>query len=150
MNVPPIGVPAVPIPLVASVGGPWTVRNITPIVDRVELKFGRTTRSGKLDMAAMATVTHDELRGMVDEVHAASADIPVGLFLLVAVGDGPDVAAVKGALGDNLCGRFAGEAGQVLDNLRALAQHGIGRVQITELVRGSIGRLGEELRDGRR
>lgn len=146
MNVPPLSEPPHPqIPLVASVGGPWTVKHITPIVDRVELKFGRTTRGGVLDVHALATVTHDELVSMVAEVRAVRPDIAIGVFLLVAVGDGREVAAVADALGTNLCGRFVGEAAAVLDNLRSLADVGISRVQLTEFVPGSLERLGEAL-----
>ena len=66
MAVPPVfEVLADPPPLVASVGSPWTMRNITPLVDRVELKFGRTTRGGALDLVALASVTSDELASMV-------------------------------------------------------------------------------------
>jgi alkanesulfonate monooxygenase SsuD/methylene tetrahydromethanopterin reductase-like flavin-dependent oxidoreductase (luciferase family) len=133
-----------PIPLVASVGGPWTVRNITPIVDRVELKFGRTTRGGSLDLPALASVTEDELRGMVAEVRAVRPDIDIGLFLMVAVGDGPEVEAAGRAFGDNLCGRFTGEPKRVLDSLLALEALGISRVQVTEFVPGSLLRLAEE------
>ena len=134
-----------PPPLVASVGGPWTVKHITPIVDRVELKFGRTTRGGALDMAAMATVTRDELAGMVDEVRSVRDDVEIGLFLLIAVGDNPEVEATAEALGDNLCGGFAGEPAKVLDNLRALGEVGISRIQVTELVKGSMAALGTAL-----
>ena len=88
-------------------------------MDRVELKFGRTTRGGALDMAAMATVTRDELAGMVDEVRTVRDDVEIGLFLLIAVGDNPEVEATAEALGDNLCGGFAGEPAKVLDNLRS-------------------------------
>ena len=35
-----------PPPLVASVGGPWTMQHITPLVDRVELAIGRATGEG--------------------------------------------------------------------------------------------------------
>ena len=145
MDVPTLPLATTPIPLVASVGGPWTVRNITPIVDRVELKFGRTTRGGALDLAALASVTHDELAGMVADVRAVRPDIPIGLFTLVAVGNGPEVDAIAQSLGTNLCGTFAGEAAKVLDNLRSLEALGIGRVQVTELVPGSIERLAKAL-----
>jgi hypothetical protein len=145
INTPQIGVAETPIPLVASVGGPWTVRNITPIVDRVELKFGRTTRGGKLDMAALATVTREELAGMVADVQEAKPGIAVGLFLLMAVGDGPDVQAVADSLGDNLCAGFVGPPEKVIDNLRSLEELGISRIQVTELVQGSHERLGSVL-----
>ena len=134
-----------PPPLVASVGGPWTVKHITPIVDRVELKFGRTTRGGALDLAAMATVTRDELAGMVEEVRAVRDDIPIGLFLLMAVGDSPEVTATAEVLGRNLCGGFVGEPTKVLENLHALREVGISRIQVTELVPGSIAALGTAL-----
>ena len=146
MDVPKLSaVPSDPIPLVASVGGPWTVRNITPLVDRIELKFGRTTRGGALDVAALASVTRDELKGMVDDVRSVRSDIPVGLFLLIAVGDDATVAPVRDMLGSNLCGKFVGSPAGVLDNLRGLAELGISRVQLTEFVPGSITRLAEAL-----
>ena len=40
------GLSRTPPPIVASVGSPWTMRNITPLVDRVELAIGRATRGG--------------------------------------------------------------------------------------------------------
>jgi alkanesulfonate monooxygenase SsuD/methylene tetrahydromethanopterin reductase-like flavin-dependent oxidoreductase (luciferase family) len=146
MNVPELSsMPTSPIPLVASVGGPWTVRHITPIVDRVELKFGRTTRGGALDTAALASVTVDELRGMVDEVRNVRADIPVGLFLLIAVGDDAAIAPIRSILGDNLCGRFVGSPSEVAENLNALGDLGISRVQVTEFLPGSIANLATAL-----
>lgn len=135
-----------PVPLVASVGGDWTIRNITPIVDRVELKvIGRATRGGSLDFSIMAGIVGDELRTMVDKVRQASADIPIGLFLLVGAGTGPQVEGLAGMLGDNFCSRFVGEPAMVLENLRSLEAIGISRVQVTELVPGSIENLGKEL-----
>ncbi len=146
MDVPEVfPIPEVQPPLVASVGSPWTMRHITPLVDRVELKFGRTTRGGALDIPALATVTRDELAGMVDVVRTAKPDVEIGLFTLVAIGDGPEVQAMASALGDNLCGSFVGDAGRVLDNLRGLADLGISRIQVTEFVKGSTDRLGAAL-----
>jgi alkanesulfonate monooxygenase SsuD/methylene tetrahydromethanopterin reductase-like flavin-dependent oxidoreductase (luciferase family) len=136
---------ASPPPLVASVGSPWTMRNITPLVDRVELKFGRTTRGGALDMAALASVTHDELASMVRIVREVRPDIGVGLFTMIGVGDDPQIGDLKAALGDNLCGSFVGSGPEVLDHLLALEQLGVDRVQITELIPDSTLRLGEIL-----
>jgi alkanesulfonate monooxygenase SsuD/methylene tetrahydromethanopterin reductase-like flavin-dependent oxidoreductase (luciferase family) len=146
MQVPKLSsMPTTPIPLVASVGGPWTVRNITPLVDRVELKFGRTTRGGTLDVAALASVTRDELVAMVNDVRTVRDDIPIGLFLLVAVGDDNTVAPIRAMLGSNLCGQFVGSPSKVVENLRALDELGIGRVQLTEFIPGSIERLSDAL-----
>ncbi len=133
------------IPLVASVGGSWTMRHITPIVDRVELKFGRTTRGGSLDIPALASVTQDELVGMIAAVREVRPDIPIGLFVLFAAGEGAAVEAVRASMGDNLCAEFVGDPKRVLDRLRSLESLGIGRVQLTELVPGSLERLGEAL-----
>ncbi|WP_420452091.1 LLM class flavin-dependent oxidoreductase [Ilumatobacter sp.] len=147
MEVPELtGFTANPIPLVASVGGDWTVRNITPIVDRVELKvIGRATRGGSLDMGVMAGVTEDELLAMIEKVRDVRDDIPIGLFTLIGVGASPPIDALAETLGDGFCGRFVGEPAKVLDNLRALEEVGISRVQVTELVPGSIEELGGEI-----
>ena len=147
MHVPKLaGLSAQSIPLVASVGGDWTIRNITPIVDRVELKvIGRATRNGSLDFGVMASIVEDELRSMVDKVRAVREDIPIGLFLLVGAGVGREVDALKGVVGDNFCGQFFGEPSRVLDNIRALEAIGISRAQITEFVPGTIENLGKEL-----
>ncbi len=144
-------VPAMPslqadIPLVASVGGPWTVRNITPIVDRVELKFGRTTRGGALDLPGLASVTRDELAGMVAEVREVRDDIPIGVFLMCAVGTGPEVDGVARMMGDNLIGSMVGEPSKVADTIASLGEIGISRVQLTEFVPGTHERLGPALR----
>ena len=136
-----------PPPLVASVGSPWTMRHITPLVDRVELKFGRTTRGGALDVPALGTVTRDELAQMIDVVRTAKPDVEIGLFTLIAIGDSPEVQAMAAALGDNLCGSFVGDAERVADHLRELAELGISRVQVTEFVKGSTELLGAVLSD---
>jgi alkanesulfonate monooxygenase SsuD/methylene tetrahydromethanopterin reductase-like flavin-dependent oxidoreductase (luciferase family) len=138
-------IPETPIPLVASVGGPWTIRHITPIVDRVELKFGRTTRQGSFDAAALASVDDAELRQMVAEVREVRPDIDVGLFVMIAVGDDAAVAPVKESFGEGLYGRFAGEASKVRDNLLALEEMGIDRVHLADRLPGSVLRLCEAL-----
>jgi alkanesulfonate monooxygenase SsuD/methylene tetrahydromethanopterin reductase-like flavin-dependent oxidoreductase (luciferase family) len=142
VDVPVIG-PAcdTPPPLVASLGGPWTIRHIAPLVDRVELKFGRTTRAGDLDMAALTTITRDELRAMVAEVRDVAPDVPIGVFAMIAAGQSAEVDAVRQLLGDSFYGGFAGPPEQVLDNLQELESLGIQRVQLSELVKGSVLRL---------
>lgn len=130
-----------PPPLVASVGGPWTIRHVAPLVDRVELKFGRTTRAGDLDVAALASTTRDELAGMVDAVREVAPTTPIGTFAMVAVGDGPEVEHYRHTFGDSFSGGFVGEPARVLDHLHGLAAIGIDRVQVSELVKGSALRL---------
>jgi alkanesulfonate monooxygenase SsuD/methylene tetrahydromethanopterin reductase-like flavin-dependent oxidoreductase (luciferase family) len=131
-----------PPPLVASVGGPWTIANVSPIADRVELKFGRTTRGGDLDGAAIATSTRDELRSMIDQVRAVAPTTPIGVFTMIAVGSPGETDSIRESLGDGLYADFAGEPARVLENLRSLAELGIDRVQLSERLPGSIARLG--------
>ncbi len=142
IDVPVIG-PACDVapPLVASLGGAWTIRHIAPLVDRVELKFGRTTRNGDLDMAALSEATTDELAAMVAQVREVAPEVPIGVFAMVAVGDRDEVGALHRQLGDNLYGGFVGERAKVLDSLRSLEALGIQRVQVSEFVKGSILRL---------
>jgi alkanesulfonate monooxygenase SsuD/methylene tetrahydromethanopterin reductase-like flavin-dependent oxidoreductase (luciferase family) len=129
-------------PLVASLGGPWTIANIAPLVDRVELKFGASTRGGDLDLGALATATRDDLRRMVGAVRDVAPDTPIGVFAMIAVGGEVDTAPLRASLGDGLYAEFVGEPGRVLDNLRSLEQLGVDRVQVTERLKGSIERLG--------
>jgi alkanesulfonate monooxygenase SsuD/methylene tetrahydromethanopterin reductase-like flavin-dependent oxidoreductase (luciferase family) len=132
---------AAPPPLAVALGGPWTIRNIAPLADRVELKFGRSTRGGDLDLDALAASTLDDLARMVRAVREVAPDVPIGAFAMIAVGDTAEVGAVRDRLGDGLYARFTGEPRRVLDNLRSLAEIGIDRVQLADLVRGSSLRL---------
>lgn len=131
-----------PPPLVASVGGTWTIANIAPLVDRVELKFGASTRHGDLDMGVLAQSTRDDLRRMVAAVRDVAPDVPIGVFTMVAVGDDSETMAVRNALGDGLYADFTGERQRVLDNLRSLEELGVDRVQVAERVKGALERLG--------
>jgi alkanesulfonate monooxygenase SsuD/methylene tetrahydromethanopterin reductase-like flavin-dependent oxidoreductase (luciferase family) len=144
IDVPVIG-PVVerPPPLVASVGGPWTIRHVSPLAERVELKFGSSTRGGDLDMSVLAESTRDDLRRMVAAVRDVAPDVSIGALVMVAVGSDDEVAGIRAALGDGVYADFVGERGRVLDNLRGLEELGIDRVQLTERVPGSIGRLGD-------
>lgn len=144
IDVPMIGpsVPAPP-PLVASLGGPWTIRTIAPLVDRVELKFGSSTRGGNLDSGALAHTTRDDLARMVEQVRDVAPDVPIGVFTMIAVGAPADTEPIRDALGDGLYAAFAGEPARVLDALRSLDTLGISRVQVTERLPGSIARLGD-------
>jgi len=135
---PAIGAP----PLIASLGGPWTIAHISPLVDRVELKFGASTRGGDLDMSALAHTTYDDLRRMIDQVRAVAPDTPVGLFTMIAIGDESEMAPLRAILGEGVYADFAGEPARVLDKLRALEDLGLDRVQVTERVKGSIALLG--------
>jgi alkanesulfonate monooxygenase SsuD/methylene tetrahydromethanopterin reductase-like flavin-dependent oxidoreductase (luciferase family) len=119
-------------PLVASVGGPRTIREVVPMVDRVELKVSSpATRGGQLDIARLATIDRDHLRNLVTQVKAVRDDIPIGVFLLAGCGDHPRVHAMREVLGDSFMGGLVGEPERVADTIRSLEAEGIERVQIT-------------------
>ena len=138
--------PATPPPLIASAGGPRALREVTPLVDRVEIKASaRGTRGGALDLATVATVTEDEVKRNVERVKAIDAAKPLGIFLLVAAGEAPEVMALKGLFGNGYLGQFVGHADEVARSLENLATLGIDRVQLTELAPGSHDELAERL-----
>jgi alkanesulfonate monooxygenase SsuD/methylene tetrahydromethanopterin reductase-like flavin-dependent oxidoreductase (luciferase family) len=137
VDVPALGpLPASPPPVTASVGSPWTMRHITPLVDRVELKMGRSTRGGGLDLAALASVTRDEVREMVDTVKSANPDVKVSMLVFVACG--AEAAPMSRVLGDGLYGTMVGEPARIAEHLRSLADLGIDRAQVSQWVPGSM------------
>jgi len=127
-----------PPPLIGSTGGPRGIREITPLVDRLEIKASaRSTRGGQVDLAVMATVTEDEVKQNVERVRKISDDIPIGIFILTAAGDNDQVAGMKSILGNGYLGDFMGHPEDVARALTSLANIGIDRVQLTEFAPGS-------------
>ena len=138
VDLPELGQPgAAPPPLVLSVGSPWTMRNVTPLADRVELKIGRSTRGGGLDLAALGTVTGDEVRAMVSTVKEASPDVEVSMLAYVACGAGTD--AMRDTIGtEGLFSTWLGEPAEVAEQLHTLAGLGIDRVNLSQWTPGSL------------
>lgn len=129
--------PAVPNPpkLIGSAGGPRGIREITPLVDRIEIKASaRSTRGGAIDLGLMATVTEDEVKRSIERVRAVSDDIPIGIFLLVAAGENELVNNMKAMMGNGYLGHFMGHPEDVAESLGSLEALGIDRVQLTEFV----------------
>jgi alkanesulfonate monooxygenase SsuD/methylene tetrahydromethanopterin reductase-like flavin-dependent oxidoreductase (luciferase family) len=136
----PVG--ADPPPLVCSVGGPRTVREVTPHADRVEIKASSaSTRGGSLDLAAMATIQDAHLVDMVRRVRDVSADVPVGMFVLCNAGEDALTRDFEARMGDGLYGRFFGAPRKVAEGLDWLAELGISRVQISPFDDASFDRL---------
>ncbi|MBO6557389.1 MAG: LLM class flavin-dependent oxidoreductase [Pseudomonadales bacterium] len=131
-----------PPPLVGSAGGPRGIREITPLVNRIEIKASaRSTRGGAVDLGLMATVTEDEVRQNIDRVRAVSDDIPIGIFLLIAAGENEVVSQMKAAMGNGYLGNFMGHPEDVAASLEQLGAWGIERVQLTEFVPDSHDQL---------
>ncbi len=127
-----------PPALVGSAGGPRGIREITPLVDRVEVKASaRSTRGGAIDLAVMATVTEDEVKQNIERVRKINNDIPIGIFILTAAGDNDAVTGMKALMGNGFLGNFMGHPDDVASALESLNNLGISRVQLTEFAPGS-------------
>jgi alkanesulfonate monooxygenase SsuD/methylene tetrahydromethanopterin reductase-like flavin-dependent oxidoreductase (luciferase family) len=127
-----LGPDVAPPPLVASLGGSRSIREVTPLVDRVELKVSsQATRGGELDYAAFHAIDTDHLRSLVEQVRAVRSDVPLGVFLQVGCGDHPRLDQLARMFGDSWMGRFVGEPAKVADALRDVESFGIERVQLT-------------------
>ncbi|MFM2069830.1 MAG: hypothetical protein RLZZ623_93 [Actinomycetota bacterium] len=138
----------VPPPLVASVGGPRTIREVVPLVDRVELKLSSAaTRGGRLDIEQLATVDLDHLKSLVHQVRALRPDVPLGVFVMVGCGDHPRVAGLREVLAGTLMGSLIGEPEQVADVVRSFAALSIERVQLTPYSPDTLALLAPHLTD---
>lgn len=146
IDVPAIG-PDVDAPrLVASLGGPRTTRAIGPVVDAIELKINSvSTRGGSLDVAALASLTRDDLRRHVALVREVAPEAPLGLFCIVATGSSPRVEAMRGVLDSSFPGELLGEPARVADTIRSLADEGITWAQLSEFTPGTFESLAPEL-----
>ena len=118
--------------LVGSVGGPRTVREVTPLLDRVEIKASSaSTRGGTLDLAAMAMIRDSHLGDMVAHVRAVRPDIEIGMFVLCNAGTDTRTQQLHDAMQGSLYGRFFGPVEHVAEGLSWLADQGISRAQIS-------------------
>jgi alkanesulfonate monooxygenase SsuD/methylene tetrahydromethanopterin reductase-like flavin-dependent oxidoreductase (luciferase family) len=135
-----------PPPLVASLGGDRTIREIAPLVDRVELKLiSLATKQGALDPAAMAQVPASHLDDLVGKVRAVQPSAPLGVFLLCGAGTDPRTLAFEKMLGDSAMAGFFGSPAKVADSIRALRNHGIERAQISPFSEETFELLAAEL-----
>ena len=146
IDIPTIG-PDVPTPkLVASLGGPRTIRAIGPKVDAIELKLNSvSTRGGSLEIGALAALTRDDLRRLVERARDAAPDAPLGLFCICATGSSPRVEAMRSALDGSFPGEFLGEPAKVADTIRSLEADGIAWAQLSEFTPGTFESLAGEL-----
>ena len=135
-----------PPPLVASLGGPKTIRTVAPLVDRVELKLiSAATRDGALDLPKLAAVPRRHLDDLVARVRAVNEAAPLGVFILCGAGDDEMTRGVEAMLGDSFLGGFFGAPAKVADSMRALADAGVERVQVSPFSDESFALLAAEL-----
>lgn len=139
IDVPVIGPRAETPPLlVGSVGGPRTIREVTPHLDRVEIKAqSAATKGGSLDLATMANVTTQHLVDLIARVRDARPDVEISMFVLFSVGDDPVTTNVGDAMRaggpDGLFRRFFGEPEEVADSLAWLETLGISSASLSPM-----------------
>lgn len=135
-------VTAAPPLLVGSAGGPRTLRELPPLVDRIEVKPNApATRGGALDLAKYGAVSEADVRDAVARVRKVRGDLPIGTFLLVGAVPAAQAEALRAPFGQGFLSRFLGEPGAVAQALCDLEGLGFDRVQLTEIAPGTLDRL---------
>ena len=140
--IPPEGAP----PLVCSLGGPRTIRNIAPIADRVEVKLiSNITRDGAVNLPAMATVPESHLHDLVKQIRDVNPTVPLSVFILCSAGDDDRTKGVEALLGDSFLGSFYGAPGKVATSMMRLADAGVDRIEVSPFTEASFSALAREL-----
>jgi len=125
--------------LIGAAGGPRSIREITPLVDCLEVKANsRSTRGGALNLEIYADISEREVREAVDHVRAVRDDIPISVFVMIAVGNEAETAPLKSMLGNGFFSRFVGPAETAAQSLLDLEALGFSRIQVTAFAPGSI------------
>jgi Luciferase-like monooxygenase len=138
----PLGRP----PLVASLGGERTIREIAPVVDRVELKvISEATRDGSLDFEKVALIPRSHLTEMVERVRTVNPTVPIGVFILCGVGQDKQTKFLEDLLQGTFFGGFFGSATKVADSMKSLEAEGITRVQVSPFGADAFELLAPEL-----
>jgi alkanesulfonate monooxygenase SsuD/methylene tetrahydromethanopterin reductase-like flavin-dependent oxidoreductase (luciferase family) len=134
--------PAPPL-LVGSAGGPRTLREIPPHVDRIEIQpNAAATRGGAVDLGIQSAVGEADVREAVARVRRVREDLPIGIFVLVGAVPAEQVAPLRAPFGDGFLARFMGEPASVAQAICDLEGLGFDRAQLTEMAPGTIERLG--------
>lgn len=122
--------------LLGSVGGPRTIREVTPHLDRVEIKAqSAATKGGSLDLDVMSTVSDEHLLTLIERVRAVRPDVEISMFTLFSVGDDPVTTSVGDAMrrGGGLFRRFFGAPEHVAEGLSWLESVGISSASLSPM-----------------
>jgi len=145
IDVPRLGPLSDTPPLLAgSVGGPRTAREVTPHLDRVEVKAqSAATRGGALDLEVMAEVDEDHLVDMIARVRAVRPDVEISMFVLFGVGDDPVTTSVGATMerGGGMFQRFFGAPEHVTEGLAWLESLGVSSASLSPMSRGAFEQL---------
>jgi alkanesulfonate monooxygenase SsuD/methylene tetrahydromethanopterin reductase-like flavin-dependent oxidoreductase (luciferase family) len=135
IDVPHLGPRVDPPPiLVGSLGGPRTMREVGPLVDRIEVKpISAATREGGLDFEAMGAIPETHLKELVERARDVRPDAPLTLFCLCSAGTDDRTRAVEAVLQGGFMSRFFGDPAKVADALLSLEDFGFSRAQVSPL-----------------
>jgi len=133
-------------PLVGSLGGPRTIREVGPLADRVEVNIGSAaTRGGVLDLDLLARVERADLETLIHRVRDVNPTAPLGILILCNVGEDERTQVYQAKMGGSFLGEFFGPAEKVADALLRLEDLAISRVQVTPFYESSFERLAPHL-----
>jgi alkanesulfonate monooxygenase SsuD/methylene tetrahydromethanopterin reductase-like flavin-dependent oxidoreductase (luciferase family) len=136
------GLASTPPLLVGSAGGPRTLREIPPFVDRLEIQPNASaTRGGAVDLVRSAAIEESDVRDAVARVRRVREDLPIGIFALTGAVPAAQVPELRAPFGSGFMARFMGEPESVAQALCDLEGLGFDRVQITEMAPGTLERL---------
>lgn len=127
--------------LIGSVGGPRTIREVTPHLDRAEIKAqSAATKNGSLDLGVMANVPDEHLVDLIERVRAIRPDIELSMFTLFSIGDDPVTTSVGDAMraGGGMFRRFFGTAEHVAEGLMWLESLGISSASLSPMTPRSL------------
>lgn len=133
--------------LMAALGGAWTLREIGPLVDSIELAtMGKAGRDGQIDWATYGQIEHDDLQQLVDRAREANPTAPLGLSVYVATGRPEKLTAMARTFGTGVFHGLVGEPGQVADRLLELATtFGFDRITVLPPLPNTAEQLAEVL-----
>lgn len=128
-----------PPPLFAALGGRWTIRNIGPHVDRIELFANAPAfRTGVMDFSKLGRVSRDEFRRLIDLAREVAPNARIGGGFFVGAGDHPGVRFMAKGFGDGFCQGLAGSPTQVADTLHGWAAEGLDHVSVLPPFDGTL------------
>ena len=131
-----------PPSLVGSLGGPRTIREVGPLVDRIEINIGSpATREGVLDLVKLAGIDRAHLDDLLRRIRDVNPGAPLGLLVLCNIGDDDRTRAYDKQMAGSFLGEFFGPPEKVSDSLFRLEHLGISRVQISPFTESSFDQL---------
>jgi hypothetical protein len=136
--------------LAAALGGPWTTKNIGPLLDHTEVvTFGSAIRGGQTEFAQISEVTEEALRHTVRAAKQANRAATIGLSVWVAVGDSEVATFVAEAYAGSVFEGLSGHAAMVVDKLRRVSElTPTDRLTVVPPVPGTVEALGPLLHHG--